>query len=321
MLGLRRRQFITLLGGAAATWPLAARAQQQKAARIGVLVPANPEPFWSEFRAGLREHGYIEGQNIAFEFRSAEGKPERLRGLADELVRLKVDIIVAHMTPSVTAARHATTEVPIVMAPAGDPVGTGLISSLVRPGGNITGLSATSAETGAKTLELIREVLPSTRRVAVLANATDPLSRVLVELIENGGRTLGIAIQAIRVRGADEFDAAFAAMVNERADAVIVQGSMPRKPAIDLALKHRLPLIGVNPFAREGGLMSYSLRQSELFRRAAYYVDRILKGARPADLPVEQPTKYELVINLKTAKALGLEVPPTLLARADEVIE
>jgi ABC-type uncharacterized transport system substrate-binding protein len=318
---MKRREFIALIGGAAATWPLVARAQQQKAARIGVLVPANPEPFWSEFRVGLREQGYIEGQNIAFEFRSAEGKPERLRGLADELVRLKVDIIVAHQTPSVTAARHATTEIPIVMAAAGDPVGTGLISSLVRPGGNITGLSSTSAETGGKTLELIREVLPSTRRVAVLANAIDPFSRVLVELIENGGRTLGIAIQAIRVRGADEFDAAFAAMVNERADAVIVQGSMPRKPAIDLALKHRLPLIGVNPFAREGGLMSYSLRQSDLFRRAAYYVDRILKGARPADLPVEQPTNYELVINLKTAKALGLEVPPTLLARADEVIE
>jgi putative ABC transport system substrate-binding protein len=318
---MKQREFISLLGGMAAAWPLAVRAQQQKPVRIGVLVPANPEPFWSEFRAGLREHGYIEGQNIAFEFRSAEGKPERLRGLADELVRLKVDIIVAHMTPSVTAARHATTEIPIVMAPAGDPVGTGLISSLVRPGGNITGLSATSAETGAKTLELIREVLPSTRRVAVLANATDPFSRVLVELIENGGRTLGIAIQAIRVRGADEFDAAFAAMVNERVDAVIVQGSMPRKPAIDLALKHRLPLIGANPFAREGGLMSYSLRQSDLFRRAAYYVDRILKGARPADLPVEQPTKYELVINLKTAKALGLDIPQSVIARADEVIE
>ena len=318
---MKRRAFITLLGGAVVAWPLAARAQQQKPARIGVLVPADPEPFWSEFRAGLREHGYIEGQNIAFEFRSAEGKPERLRGLADELVRLKVDIIAAHQTPSVIAARHATTEIPIVMAPAGDPVGTGLISSLVRPGGNITGLSATSAEAGAKTLELIREVLPSTRRVAVLANATDPFSRVLVELIENGGRTLGIAIQTIRVRGGAEFDAAFATMVNERADAVIVQGSMPRKPAIDLALKHRLPLIGQNPFAREGGWMSYSLRQSDLFHRAAYYVDRILKGARPADLPVEQPTKYELVINLKTTKALGLTVPDKLLSLADEVIE
>ena len=318
---IRRRKFLATLGGAAAAWPFAVRAQQQKPPRIGVLVPANPEPFWSEFRAALREHGYIEGQNIAFEFRSAEGKPERLRGLADEFVRLKVDAIVAHQTPAVIAARQATTEIPIVMAGAGDPIGTGLISSLVRPGGNITGLSATSAETGAKTLELIREVLPSTRRVAVLANAPDPFSRVLVEQIENGGRTLGIAIQPIRVRGADEFNAAFAAMVNERADAVIVQGSMPRKPAIDLALKHRLPLIGVNPFAREGGLMSYSVRQSDLFRRPAYYVDRILKGANPADLPVEQPTKFELAINLKTAKALGIEIPPSVLARADEVIE
>ena len=318
---MKRREFITLLGGAAAAWPLMARAQGSKLPRVGVLVPADPEPFWSAFRAGLRERGYIQGQNIALEFRSAEGKLERLRGLADEFVHRKVDVIVAHQTPAVIAARQATTETPIVMAGAGDPVGTGLISSLVRPGGNITGLSATSAETGAKTLELIREVLPSTRRVAVLANAPDPFSRVLVEQIENGGRTLGIAIQPIRVRGADEFNAAFAAMVDERADAVIVQGTLPRKPAIDLALEHRLPLIGVNPFAREGGLMSYSARQPDLFGRAAYYVARILNGAKPADIPVEQPTKFDLVINLKTAKALGLEVPPTLLARADEVIE
>jgi putative ABC transport system substrate-binding protein len=317
---MRRREFITLFGGAAA-WPLAAPGQQTKLPRIGVLVPADPEPFWSAFRDGLREHGYVQGQNIQIEFRSAEGKPERLRGLADEFVGLKVDVIVAHQTPAVTAARQATTETPIVMAPAGDPVGTGLISSLARPGGNITGLSATSAETGAKTLELIREVLPSARRVAVLANAPDPFSRDLVEQIENGGRTLGIAIQPVRVRGVDEFNAAFAAMLDERADAVIVQGSLPRRPAIDLALKHRLPLIGANPFAREGGLMSYSARQTDLFGRAAYYVERILKGAKPAGIPVEQPTKYVLVINLKTARALGLELPPTLLARADEVIE
>jgi putative tryptophan/tyrosine transport system substrate-binding protein len=316
-----RRKFLATLGGAAAAWPLAARAQQAKLPRIGVFVPANPEPFLSAFRASLREHGYIQGQNIELEFRSAEGKPERLRGLADEFVRLKVDVIVAHQTPAVTAARQATTEIPIVMAPAGDPVGTGLISSLVRPGGNITGLSSASAETGAKTLELIREVLPSARRVAVLADAPNPFSMDLVEQIENGGRMLGVAIQPIRVRRVDEFNGAFATMVNEGADAVIVQGSLPRKPAIDLALKHRLPLIGVNPFAREGGLMSYSAHTSGLFGRAAYYVDRILKGAKPADLPVEQPTKYVLVINLKTAKALGLEVPTTLLARADEVIE
>ena len=182
---MRRREFITLLGGAAAMWPLAARAQRTGLPRIGVLVPANPEPFWSEFQAGLREHGYIEGQNIAFEFRSGEGKLDRLRELADELVRLKVEIIVAHLTPAVIAARHATSEIPIVMGGAGDPVGTGLISSLARPGGNITGLSATSAETGAKTLELIREMLPSTRHVGVLTNAADPFSRVLADIISS----------------------------------------------------------------------------------------------------------------------------------------
>ncbi len=316
---MKRRAFITLLGGAAA-WPLAARGQQPKLPRIGILIPANPEPFWSALRQGLREHGYIEGQNIAFEFRSADGQPDRLRALADDLVRLKVDIIVARQTPAVIAARQATTEIPIVMT-AGDPVGTGLISSLARPGGNITGLSATSAETGAKTLELIREIVPSTRRVAVLSNAADPFSRILAELIESGGRMLGIAIQTIRVRGVEEFEAAFAAMIKERADAVYLQGTLSRKPALELALKHRLPPIGVYPLAREGGLMSYSFNQTDLYRRIAFYIDRILKGAKPTDLPVEQPTRYELVVNLKTAKVLGVTVPDSVLARADEVIE
>ena len=318
---MRRREFITFLGGAAAS-PLAARAQQPKLPKIGILIPANPEPFWNEFQQGLREHDYIEGQTIQFEFRSAEGKPNLLRGLADELVRLKVDIIVASQTPAVTAARQATTEIPIVMAPAGDPVGTGLISSLARPGGNITGLSSTTSELGTKTLELIRDVLPSTRRVAVLANAVDPFSRPFSELIEDGGRTMGIAIQTIKVRRVEEFDAAFAAMDKERADAVIVQPSLPRKPTLDLALKHRLPAIGPAPLLpREGGLMSYSGAQNDTYRRAAFYIDRILKGAKPADLPVEQPTRYELIVNLKTAKALGITIPTTVLARADEVIE
>jgi len=225
---LSRRDFVTLIGGAAVTWPLAARAQQPKLPRIGVLVPANPEPFWSEFRAGLSQHGYIEGQSIAFELRSADGKPERLRG-ADELVLLKVDIIVASLTPAVTAARHATTEIPIVMAWAGDPIGTGLISSLARPGGNITGLAG-PPRLSEKSLELIRDVLPSTRRVAVLANAADPFTRPYVEQIEDAGRILGIAIQTIRVRSADEFDSAFAAMINEQADAAIVQArGRPRR--------------------------------------------------------------------------------------------
>jgi len=319
---MRRRDFIAGIVGSAVAWSFAARAQQPKLPRIGILIPANPQPFWNEFQQGLREHDYIEGQTIQFEFRSAEGKPNLLRGLADELVRLKVDIIVASQTPAVTAARQATTEIPIVMAPAGDPVGTGLISSLTRPGGNITGLSSTTAELGAKTLELIRDVLPSTRRVAVLANAVDPFSRPFSELIEDGGRTLGIAIQTIKVRRVEELDAAFAAMDKERADAVIVQPSLPRKPALDLALKHRLPAIGpASLLPREGGLMSYSGAQNDTYRRAAFYIDRILKGAKPADLPVEQPTRYELIVNLKTAKALGITIPTTVLARADEVIE
>ena len=319
---MRRRDFITAVGGAAVTWPVAARAQRSGLPRIGVLVPANPEPFWSEFRAGLSEHGYVEGQTIALELRSGDGKVDRLRDLADELVRLKIEIIVAHQTPAIIAARHATSEIPIIMAPAGDPVGTGLISSLARPGGNITGLSAASSETGAKTLELVRELLPSTRHVGVLTNAADPFSQSLAELMENGGRTLGIAVQTIGVHDVrDEIDAALAAMVRERADAVYVQGTLPHKLTIDLALEHRLPPVGVNPFAREGGLISYSANQSEMFRRAAFYVDRILKGAKPADLPVEQPTRFDLAINLRTAKALGLIVPPTLIARADEVIE
>jgi putative tryptophan/tyrosine transport system substrate-binding protein len=317
---MRRRKFIALLGGAAA-WPLTAHAQQAAMPRIGVLVASNPEPFWSEFRAGLHERGYTDGQNIMFEFRSADGKLDRLRSIADELVRLKVDIIVAVQTPAVTAARQATTEIPIVMN-AGDPVGTGLISSLARPGSNITGMSATTAEAGAKTLELIRDVLPSTRRVAVLANAPDPFSRPYVEQIEDGGQRLGIAIQSIKVRGMEEFDAAFAAMDKERADAVIVQPSLPRKPALDLALKHHLPPIGANRlFTLEGGLLSYSANQNDTFHRMAFYIDRILKGAKPAELPVEQPTRYELIVNLKTAKALSIKVPDTVLARADEVIE
>jgi putative ABC transport system substrate-binding protein len=319
---MRRREFITLLGGAAVVWPLAAVAQQPKLPRIGVLVPANPEPFWSTFRDGLREHGYIEGRNIQFEFRSADGKPNLLRALADELVRLKVDIIVANQTPAVTAAKQATTEIPIIMAPAADPLGTGLISNLARPGGNITGLSGTTAELGAKVLELVRDMLPHTRRVAVLANATDPFTKTFTEQIELGGRALGIAIQIVTVQVADEFDAAFAAMAKERVDAVIVQPSLPRKRAVELALKQRLPPISPTGFfTAEGGLMSYSANQDDLYRRAAVYIDRILKGVKPADLPVEQPTRFELVINLKTARALGLEIPPMLLARADQVIE
>jgi putative tryptophan/tyrosine transport system substrate-binding protein len=315
-----RREFITLLGGAAVLSPILARAQQAKLPGIGILVVSNPEPFWTEFRAGLRERGYTEGKNITFEFRDADGRLERLRELADELVRLKVDIIVASQTPAVIAARQATTEIAIVMQ-AGDPVGLGLVSSLARPGGNITGLSSTDTEP--KTLELIHEVLPSARRVALLANAPDPYSRVFVERYEEFGPKLGFVIQTIKIRDAKEYDAAFSAMVREHADAAVLQPSLPRNQAIDLALKHHLPLVGAGgrSSAKDGLLLSYSASQTEAYHRMAYYIDRILKGAKPVNLPVEQPTRYELVINLKIAKALGITVPDTVLARADEVIE
>jgi putative tryptophan/tyrosine transport system substrate-binding protein len=319
---IKRRQFISLLGGAAG-WPLAVRAQQQREQmwRIGILLSFGLEPFLGDFRKGLREYGYVEGQNISFELRPADDKLDLLRALADELVRLKVDIIVAAATPAVTAARQATTEIPIVMS-AGDPVATGLISSLARPGGNITGLSSTAAELSAKTLELIREVLPSTRRVAVLANAPDPFSRPYVELIEQSGRTLGIAIQIFMIRDVDELDPAFAAMEKERADAVMVQPSLPLEPILGLALKYRLPLFGAaRLLAEEGGLVAYTVNQNDIYRRMASYVDRILKGAKPTDLPVEQPTRYDLIVNLKAARALGITIPTTVLARADEVIE
>jgi putative ABC transport system substrate-binding protein len=320
---MRRREFITLLGAAA--WPPAARAQQPgKLPTIGALVigNTNPEQFWREFRQGLRDLGYVEGQNIRFEFRSAEGQLNRLPELADELVRLKVDVIVTWFTPAALAAKQATREIPIVMAETGDPIGTGLVASLPRPGGNVTGMASVTAELAGKCVQLIRDMLPSASRVTALANATDPFSKPFLQQIHLGGEATGITINPIRISSSEEFDAAFAAMEKDRPDAIIVQPSLPTKRAAELALKHRVPAVSVPRwFAEEGGLMSYSTRYAELFRKAAVYVDKILKGARPADLPVEQPTIFELVLNMKTARALGLAVPPEFLARVDEVIE
>jgi putative tryptophan/tyrosine transport system substrate-binding protein len=318
---MRRRRFIAVVGGAIA-YPLVGRAQQAKLPKIGMLIPANPEPFSSVLREALRGLGYVDGQNIQYEFRSADGRPSLLPDLAAELVRLKADIIVAAQTPAVQAAKQATAEIPIVMATAGDPVGTGLIASLAHPGANITGNSATTAELGAKTLEIIREMLPSARRIAVLANATDPFTRSFLEQIESAGQNLSLQIQSIMIHRAEEFETVFMTMSKGGVDVVIVQPSLPRKQIIDLALRNRLPSVSpARLFPDEGGLMAYSASQEDMYRRAALYVDRILKGAKPADLPVEQPTKFELVINLKTAKALGITVTPSLLARADEVLE
>ena len=321
---MKRREFITFIGGAAAVWPLAARAQQSKIPTIGVLVLGTPDPgsFLKAFREGLQKVGYIDGQNIRLEIRSAGGSASQLPEAAAELVRLKVGIIVAWQTPAVTAAKQATNDIPIVMTGAGAPVETGLIASLPRPGGNVTGIAGLGPEVGAKNIELIKELVPSARRVAVLANATDPFTKPYLAQIELAARGGGIEIQPIMRRPGEEFDAAFHDMRRTQIDAVIIQPSLLRKGAVDLALKHRVPSFShVRQLPETGGLASYGVDQFDQYRRAARYVDRILKGEKPADLPVEQPVRFELVINLRTAKTLGLELPPTLLARADEVIE
>ena len=319
---MRRRKFIILLGGAAA-WPLAALAQSRGGIPvIGYLIPANPEPVFGYFKEGLRKLGYVEGRNIQIEFRSADGKSERLAGLAAELVRLKVDILVASQTPAITAAKQATSQIPIVMAGSGDPVGTGLIASLARPGGNITGTTGTTTEMGAKILELIREVIPSAKRVAVLANATDPFTKPFLDQLQRAGRTLSLEISPIMIRETSEFGAAFPDMVKRRTDVVIVQPSLQRRVAAEMALTHRLPAVSpFGSFPGEGGLIAYSANQADMHWGAATYVDKILKGAKPADLPVQQPNKFELVVNLKTAKALGITIPQSILLRADRVIE
>jgi putative tryptophan/tyrosine transport system substrate-binding protein len=323
---VRRREFITVLASATVAWPLAVRAQQpKKVARIGVLALTNADEqsLGKELREGLRELGSVEGQNFVLELRSADGNASRLPELAAELVRLKVDVLAAIFTPCALAAKQASTSIPIVMISVGDPIGTGLVASLARPGGNITGLSNMAAETAGKSVELFRDMLPSLRRVAVLANPVDPFTKSFLEQIQLAGRTGGIEIAPVAmVLGTDEVEAAFAAMVRERADAVVVQGIFFSKTIADLAIKRRLPAASVlRSFVAGGGLMSYGAHTPDIFRRSAVIVHKILQGAKPADLSVEQPTKFELVINLKTAKALGLTIPPRLLDRADEVIE
>ena len=310
--------------GAAVTWPLAVSAQTAKVSTIGVLLTGNPDPeiFLRGFRDALRMVGYTEGQNIRLEVRSAEGSSILLPQKAAELVDLKVDIIVAALTPAIQAAKQATREIPIVMAPAGEPVGTGLIVSLARPGGNVTGVSAATAELAGKSLELVRETLPSARRIAVLANEADPLSKPFLEQVGEGARRLGFEIDTTMVRPESQLEAVFDAISRKEADALIVQGSLQQKELFDLAIKRRLPSFSSNrQVANTGGLMTYAANSAEVQRGAAVYVDKILKGTKPADLPVEQPTKFELVINATTAKLLGLTIPPTLLGRADEIIE
>jgi len=321
---MRRREFIAFVGGAAAAWPLAARAQQTRVYRIGALLVGNADidSFQKELREELRKSGYIEGQNLIIELRSAEEKLDLLPKLAAELVDLKVDVIVAVYTPCAIAAKQATREIPIVIM-AGDPLGTGLVPSLNRPGGNVTGVSLMAAELFGKCVEIIHDLLPTAHRVAALGNAADPFSKPFLEQVQLAGKKTGVEIApAITVSKPDEIDDAFTVMNKEGADAVIVQGSLSSKNTAELALKHRLPAVSVpRSFPELGGLLSYGLDGPDSFRRSADFVIKILQGAKPAEMPVEQPTKFELVLNLKTAKALGLTIPGSFQMRADQIIE
>jgi putative tryptophan/tyrosine transport system substrate-binding protein len=314
--------------------PLASDAQQvTKVPQVGRLLSvgsptAGPDPSFEAFRQGLRELGYVEGQNVVIEDRYAEGSQERLRDLAAELVRLQVDVIVAEGAAAIRAAQHATRTIPIVMAATADPVGQGFVASLAHPGGNITGLSFLSAELPGKRLELLKETVPQSTRIAVLINAAHPYSGSVMHNLTEAARVLGLQLHLVEVRSVDELDTAFAAMTRAGADAVLViedallLNSERGQVVADLATQSQLPMMySWREWVVAGCLMSYGPSRPDVLRRAATYVDKLLKGAKPADLPVEQSTKFELIINLKTAKALGITMPPSLLVLADEVIQ
>jgi len=324
-----RRAFISGLTLGLLAVPLAAAAQPAgQVYRIGFLGAASPSgyaPLVEALRLGLRDLGYVEGKNLAIEYRWAEGKYDRLPDLAAELVRQKVDLIVTHGTPGSLAAKQATRTIPIVMALSGDAVATGLVASIARPGGNLTGSNFFFPELNAKRLELLKEALPRASRMAGLANPDNPATAGALKAMDQMAKSLTVDFQAVEVRGPDEFRGAFSAMVKGRVDGIVVldDGMMiaNARQVADLAAKNQLPAIGFMEYADAGGLMAYAVNFPEIWRRAATFVDKIFKGAKPGDLPVEQPTKFELVVNLKTAKALGLTIPPSLLRRADQVIE
>jgi putative tryptophan/tyrosine transport system substrate-binding protein len=327
---MRRRDLFTLIGGGVAAGPLAARAQHaRKTHTIGYLSPAVPvfqRNFGPYFFTALQELGWIEGQNIAIERRYAENRLERLPELAAELVRLNVEVIVAVGTLGPLAAKRATSTIPIVMTAAGDPLASGLVASLAHPGGNVTGSSLMVPDIAGKRLELLREIMPRLVNVAVLWNAANPYPAIVYKETHTAARRLGIEVQSLEVRSPDDFDGAFEQARRQRPEALIeVEDPLTNslhKRIVEFAAAEQLPsLHGIREEVEAGGLISYGTSIPDLFRRAAGYVDKILKGAKPADLPVEQPTKFELVINIRTARALGLQVPDKLLALADEVIE
>ena len=320
---LKRREFITLLGGAAA-WPLAARAQQPaRIPRIGII---DDSPRWNAFRHELRDLGYLEGQNVAFDYAYGDGVPERLAEAAAQLVRRPVDVIATYGTAASFAAKQATTSIPIVMISVGDPVRAGLVTSLAHPGENVTGNTILGPDIGAKRLQLLQELIPTVGRVAFLWNPNNASHTAYRQELQAAAPALNVKLLFVEVGSASEFDSAFAAMMKERPDAF----SMTADPfhqlrvgwIIDFMAKNRLPAVyQLSENVLAGGLMSYGASQPDLFRRAAMYVNKILQGTKPADLPVEQPTKFELAMNLKAAKAIGLTIPESFLLRADEVIE
>ena len=321
---MRRREFIKLLGGAAAASPLTARAQQPERLRtVGALVLGNAydQSFGTELREGLRNSGYVEGKDIEYVFRSADGNIALLPKFAAELVALNVDVIIAVFTPCALAAQRATREIPIVTV-SGDPVALGLVASLARPGGNITGMSVIGPEILGKCVELFRDALPGIRIVAALGNASDPFSKPFFDEVRSVGRATGIETPEVMVNAPDEIDSALASMKKDGAEAVVVQGSLATQQVANLMVNHRLPAASfARSFVEVGGLMSYGPNVTDVFRRSAVFVAKILQGRRPADLPVEQPTNFELVINLKTARALELKIAESFLLRANLVIE
>jgi len=321
---MRRRDFISLAGGAAVAWPLPLSAQQPaKIPRVGIIDDA---PRWNAFRHGLRDLGYLEGQNIAFDYGYGDGVPERLDEAAAQLVRRPVDIIATYGTAASFSAKQATTTVPIVMISVGDPVRAGLVPSLARPGGNVTGNTILGPDIGAKRIQLVKEIIPTVSRVAFLWNPNNASHAAYLQELRVAAPGLGVKLLFVEVGSSTEFDSAFAAMLNERPDAFAMTGDPFHQLhvgwIIDFMAKNRLPAVyQLSENVRAGGLMSYGASQPDLFRRGAGYVHRILQGIKPADLPVEQPVKFELVINLKTAKGIGLSIPESFLLRVDEVIE
>ena len=325
---MRRRQFIEFVGCAAAVWPILVRAQApKKLYRIGILDYGSAESdYWEAFRERMRELGYVEGRNLAIEARSASGRQELLASQAAELVKLKVDLIAVRGTTAAVAVRAATREIPVVMATGTNLIRAGLASNLARPGGNVTGAISMTDELAAKRLELLRIVIPRVARVGILLDENNPPSQIIAKDTQKAAELLGMKTITRGVRSPAEYEAAFEGLHRERSDALVIIGSPAlftgRARLCELALKHRLPtMMGQHEYVRTGGLMSYGTDYPYLFRRAAEYADKILKGANPGDLPIEQPTRFEFVVNLRTAKALGLTIPQSVLLRADRVIE